>query len=107
MLVLIVSRRVREVQCEINCMHDTKDFKVAEAMHSAQLSHVPSESSFFLPQDDRGGLLGRTRVLQPNFCGTQCTSGNVVASPLVYPSTSFARISTPRDNPDEERDFRT
>ena len=42
--------KVRELQYEINCMHDSKDFKDAESMHSGPLSHFPSESALFPPK---------------------------------------------------------
>ena len=75
---------MQELQCEINYMHDSKNSKVAESMHSGQLSHVPSESALFPLQDDRGGLLGRAIVMPPNIWDTLCASGNFFASPSVY-----------------------
>ena len=39
--------RVRELQCKIDYMHDSKDFKDAESMHSGQFSHVPNEFALF------------------------------------------------------------
>ena len=69
---------VQELKYEINCMHDSKDFKDAASMHSCLLSHVPSESALFPPQDDQGGLLGRAKSMPPNIWDTQCTSGNVI-----------------------------
>ena len=93
----------REFQYEIIYMHDSKDFKDAESMHSGPLSHVPCESALFPHQDDQGGLLGRAKVMPPKIWDTPCTSGNVFASPLVYLSTSFSRIPTPWDDPDAGR----
>ena len=55
------------------------------------------------PQDDRGGLLGRAKIMPPNIWDTQFTSGDVFASPPVYPSSSYTRIPTPSDNPDTGR----
>ena len=34
----------------------------AESVHSGQLSHVPSDSALFLPQDERGDLLAAPKV---------------------------------------------
>ena len=34
---------VREIQCEINYMHDSENLKDAESVHSGQLSHVASD----------------------------------------------------------------
>ena len=50
--------KVQELQYEINCMHDSKGFKVAESVHSGPLSHVPSESALFPPQDDQERIAG-------------------------------------------------
>ena len=95
--------KVQELQYEINCMHDSKGFKVTESEHSGPLFHVPSESALFPHLDDQGGLLSRTRNPQPDIWDTQCASGNVFASPPVNPSTSNPRILTPWDNPDTGR----
>ena len=57
--------KVQELQYDINCMHDSKDFKDAGSMHSGPLSHVPSESALLLPQADQGGLLSRAKNMQP------------------------------------------
>ena len=60
-----------------------------------------SESASFPLQDDRGGLLGRAKIMPPDIWDTQCASGNVFfASPPLRPSSSFSRIPTPWDNPD-------
>ena len=55
--------RVRKLHCEINDMHDSKDFKDAESVHSAQLSHVPSDPALRPLQDERGDLLGRAKII--------------------------------------------
>ena len=94
---------MQELQYEIICMHDSKDFKDAQSVHSGQLSHVPSDSALFPPQIDQGGLLGRAKSMPHNIRDTWDTSGNVFASPPVYPSTSYPRIPTPWNNPDAGR----
>ena len=40
--------KVRESQCEINYMHDSKDVKDSESVHNGQLSHVPMIQRYFL-----------------------------------------------------------
>ena len=95
--------KVQELQHEINCMHDSRDFKVAESVLSGPLSNVPCESALFPPQGDQGGLLGRARSMPPNFLDTHGTSGNVFASSPVYPSTSCPRIPTPCADPNPGR----
>ena len=69
-------------------------------MHTGQLSHVPSDSASFLLQDERGDLLGRSKIMPPKKWNTPFTSGNVFASPPAYPSSSHETIPTPWDNPD-------
>ena len=47
--------KVQELQNEINCMNDSKEFKDAESVRSGQLSHVPSKLALFplpLTQED-------------------------------------------------------
>ena len=95
--------RVRELQCEINYMHVSKDLKDAEPVHGGQLSHVPSESASFLHQDERRDLLGRAKIMLANVWNTQCTAGNVFRNPLAYPSSSHERIPTQWDHPDAGR----
>ena len=74
--------KVQEVQYEVNCMNDSRDFKVAESVRSGQLSHVFSESALLGPQADQGGLLSRARNLQPDILDTYGTLANVFASSL-------------------------
>ena len=51
-------KKVQGLLYATNCMHDSKEFKDAESMHSELHSYVPKESASFLLQDDQGGLLG-------------------------------------------------
>ena len=44
--VLEVTARIQELQNEVNCMNDSRDFKDAESVRSG-LSHVPSQLAFF------------------------------------------------------------
>ena len=81
--------RVRELQCEINYMHDSKDFKDAESVHSGQLSHVPSESTLLPPQDERRDLLGRAKIMPPNIWNALFTLGNVITSPPAHGNQFF------------------
>ena len=87
--------RVRELQCEINYMHDSKGFKDVESVHSGQFSHVSSDSASFLLQDERGDLLGRAKIMPLNIWNTLFILGNVFPSPPAYPSSSYERIPTP------------
>ena len=67
--------KVQELQNEINCMNDSRDFKDAESVRSGQLSHVPSEPVLFPLPTDPGGLLSRARNLQPHNWNTPGVSG--------------------------------
>ena len=44
--IMELSGRVQELQNEVNCMKDSKDFQDAESVHSGN-SHVTSEPVFF------------------------------------------------------------
>ena len=69
---------VREIQCEMNYVHDSENLKDAESVHSGQLSHVASDSESFLPQNERGDLFGRAKnFMPPNIWNTPFTSGDV------------------------------
>ena len=46
--------KIQELQNEVNCMNDSKDFKDAELVHIGQ-SHVTSQPAFFPPHPIPGG----------------------------------------------------
>ena len=50
--------RIQELQNEVNCMKDSRDFKDAESVRSG-LSHVPSQLALLPPYRDPGGMLSR------------------------------------------------
>ena len=51
--------RIQELQNEVNCMNDSRDFQEAESVRSG-LSHVPSQPALLLPCRDPGGMLSRS-----------------------------------------------
>ena len=57
--ILELTGKIQELQNEINCMNDSRDFKDAESVHSGQ-SHVSSQPAFFPPFPDPGGMLSRS-----------------------------------------------
>ena len=59
--------KVRELQCEIIFLHDSKDFKDAESVHSGQLSHVPCDSSLCLPKMSEKTCLDVPKLCRPIF----------------------------------------
>ena len=53
-----LTARIQELQNEVNCMNDSRDFKDAESVRSGQ-SHVTSQTAFFPPYRDPGRMLSR------------------------------------------------
>ena len=49
-----LTARIQELQNEVNCMNDSRDFKDAESVRSG-LSHVPSQPALLQPFRDPGG----------------------------------------------------
>ena len=54
-----LTARIQELQNEVNCMNDSRDFKDAESVRSG-LSHVTSQPVFFPPFQNPGGMLSRS-----------------------------------------------
>ena len=54
--------RIQELQNEVNCMNDSRDFKDAESECSGQLSHVPSQPALFPLPSEPGGMLSRDKI---------------------------------------------
>ena len=73
-----LTARIQELQNEVNCMNDSRDFKDAESVRSG-LSHVPSQLALFPPYRDPGGLLSRNNQ-PPDIWNSQGISGNVIAN---------------------------
>ena len=77
-----LTARIQELQNEVNCMNNSRDFKDAESVRSG-LYHVPSQPAFFPPYRDPGGMLSRLVGLlsrndkPPDFWNSQGISGNV------------------------------
>ena len=53
-----LTARIQELQHDVNCMNDSRDFKDAESVRSGP-SHVPSQPAFFPPYRDPGRMLSR------------------------------------------------
>ena len=92
--------RVQELQNEVNCMNDSRDFIDAESVRSGQ-SHVTSQPAFFPPFQDPGGMLSRCLGMPrrndrpPSIWDTHGVSGNVFANPPASSSTPFPQESNP------------
>ena len=84
--ILELSGRIQELQNEINCMNESKDFHDAESMRSGN-SHVTSRPVSFPPHPIPEGMLSRCfgvpscREGPPSIWDPHGISGNVFANP--------------------------
>ena len=84
--ILELSGRVQELQNEVNCMNDSKDFQVAESIRSGN-SHVTSRPVSFPPYPIPEGMLRHSFIVTsrregpPSIWDTHGISGNVFANP--------------------------
>ena len=87
--IMELRARIQELQNEVNCLNDSRDFKNAESVRSG-LSHVPSQPAIFPPYRDPLGLLSRNSQ-PPDIWNSQGLSGNVF-----YKSTSVFFVTLSR-----------
>ena len=84
--IMELSGRLQELQNEVNCMNDSKDFQDAESVRSGN-SHVTSQPMFFPRHPTPEGLLRpsfvspRRKEGLPDIWDTPGISGNVCANP--------------------------
>ena len=84
--LLELSGRVQELQNEVNCMNDSKDFQDAESIRS-KYSHVTSRPVSFPPHPIPEGMLRHSFVTPcrkkgpPSIWDTHAIPGNVFANP--------------------------
>ena len=94
--ILELSGRVQELQNEVNCMNDSKDFQDAESVRSGN-SHVTSRPVSFPPHPIPEGML-RHSFVSPSrresrqAFGTHGISGNVFADPLASSSAPYPQL---------------
>ena len=92
--ILELSGRVQELQNEVNCMNDSKDFQDAESVRSGN-SHVTSRPVSFPPHPIPEGLLRPSFVSPcrkegpPSIWDTHGISGNVFANPHASSSAPY------------------
>ena len=98
--ILELTGKIQELQNEVNCMNDSRDFQDAESVRSGQ-SHVSSQPVFFPPHPDPGGMLSRSKGMPsrregpPSTWDTHGISGNVFCkSSRVLFSTLSAGIES-------------
>ena len=99
-LFLELSGRVQELQNEVNCMNESKDFQDAESVRSGN-SHVTSRPVSFPPHPDPGGMRSRSlgmpsrREGPPSIWDTHGKSGNVFCrSTCIFISFLSSRIES-------------
>ena len=98
--ILELTGMIQELQNEINCMNDSRDFQDAESVRSGQ-SHVTSQPVFFPPHPDPRGMLIRSlgmpsrREGPPSIWDTHGFSGNVFANPTAFSSAPYPQESNP------------
>ena len=84
--IMELSGRLQELQNEVNCMNDSKDFQDAESIRSGN-SHVTSQPGIFPKHPPFQGMLRPSFISQrqteepPNIWDTSGISGNVFAHP--------------------------
>ena len=84
--IMELSGRLQELQNEVNCMNDSKDFQDAESVRSGN-SHVTSQPMLFPKHPAFKGLLRlsfvspRRKEGPPDIWDTSGMSGNVFANP--------------------------
>ena len=97
---LVLSGRIQELQNEINCMNDSRDFQDAESVRSGH-SHVSSQPVSFPPFQNPGGMLSRSvgmpsrREGPPSIWDTHGISGHVFANPHASSSAPYPQELNP------------
>ena len=92
--ILELSGRVQELQNEVNCMNDSKDFQDAESVRSGN-SHVTSRPVSFPPHPIPEGMLRHSFITPnrregpPSIWDTHGISGNVFANPDASSSAPY------------------
>ena len=105
--ILELSGRIQELQNEINCMNDSKEFQDAESIRSGN-SHVTSRPASFPPHPIPEGMLSRSfgvpsrREGPPRIWDTHGISGNVFADPDASSSAPYPQELNPWNSSREE-----
>ena len=93
-IIMELSGRLQELQNEVNCMSDSRDFRDAESICSGN-SHVTSPPGLFPSHPPFEGLLKPAFISQrqteepPNIRDTSGISGNVFAHPQTSSSAPY------------------
>ena len=95
--ILELVGKIQELQNEINCMSDSKEFQDAESIRSGN-SHVTSRPVSFPPHPIPEGMLSRSfgvpsrREGPPSIWDTYGISGNVFANPDASSSAPYPQV---------------
>ena len=97
---LELTGKIQELQNEINCMNDSRDFQDAESVRSGH-SHVTSQLVSFPPHPIPVGMLSRScgmpsrREGPPSIWDTHGMSGNVFADPVASSTAPYPQELNP------------
>ena len=89
-----LTARIQDLQNEVSCMNDSRDFKDAESVRSG-LSHVTNQPASLPPNRDPGGMLSRPGGIlsrndkPPDVWDTHGMSGNVSVNPPASSSSPY------------------
>ena len=93
-IIMELSGRLQELQNEVNCMNDSKDFQDADSVRSGN-SHVTSQPMLFPKHPIPEGMLRPSFISQrhtdgpPKIWDTSGISGNVFAHPQTSSSAPY------------------
>ena len=82
--ILELTARVQELQNEVTCMNDSRDFQDAESVRSGQ-SHVTSQPALFPPHPIPGGMLSRSTGMPSRREGPHVFANPTASSLAPYP----------------------
>ena len=105
--ILELTGKIQELQNEINCMNDSKDFQDAESVRSGH-SHVTSQPVSFPPHPIPGGMLSRSvgmpsrREGPSSIWDTHGISENVFADPVASSTAPYPQELNPWNSGTEE-----
>ena len=98
--IMELTGKIQELQKEINCMNDSRDFQDAESVRSGY-SHVTSQPVSFPLRPILGGMLSRSIGMPsrgegpPSIWDTHGTSGNVFADPVASSTAPYPQELNP------------
>ena len=105
--MLELTGKIQDLQNEINCMNDSKDFQDAESIRSGH-SHVASQPVSFPRHPIPGGMLSRSlgmpsrREGPPSIWDTHGKTGNYFADPIASSTAPYPQGWNPRNSSIEE-----